>query len=197
MVYDNGQPVGTSIGWHFNAYQEDSIVYSSDGTAVEIDWCSDGAPSAAGRWKNGKMEGSWQFFHNNGQLAAREIYDTGRLISAACYSKDGVIRDSSVQQQDAAFPGGEKGRFKFVYRNIYFPDQYRITNSDTAIIVVAAMIDEDENLQDPFVKVPFAKAFDEITLNVFKRSPKWFPAIRHNRSVTQYIEQPVTFSQEE
>jgi len=197
-VYEDGIQVGTSIGWHFNGYQGDSITYGKDGAAVELDWCSNGNPSEAGRWKNGKMNGPWQFFHNNGKLAATEIYDdTGKLVSATYFNKEGTLQDSITYRENAEFPGGNKGWQKFVYKNIYFPDQYRITNAESVTVVVAALIDEDGNVREPYVKVPFNKAFDDIALAIFKRCPKWLPAMRHNRTIVSGVFQPITFSQEE
>ncbi len=196
-VYEEGRPAGTSIGWHFNGYQQDSIVYNDDGTAVEVDWSTNGIPSAAGRWKYGKMDGPWQFFHNNGKLAAQEVYDTGKLVSAAYFDREGSVQDSAAAGKSAEFQGGQKGWQNFLYRNIYFPDQYRITNAETVTVVIAALIDEDGNIQDPYIKVPFNKAFDDIALKVFKRSPRWLPAVRHNHAVISGIIQPITFSQEE
>ena len=197
-VYDNGFPVGTSMGWHFNGYTADSIVYGNDGTAVQVSWCSNGSPSEAGRWKNGKMIGPWQFFHNNGRVAAQEIYDdTGKLLSATYFNKEGMSQDSAAYRKNAEFPGGEKGWQKFMYKNIYFPDQYHITNAESVTVVVAALIDEDGNIQEPYVKVPFNKAFDDIALAIFRKCPKWLPAMQHNRSVVSGIFQPITFSQED
>ena len=197
-VYDNGHPAGTSLAWHFNGYQSDSVVYNGDGTAVEVSWNSNGSPSQAGRWKNGKMTGPWQFFHNNGKLAAQEIYDdTGKLVTATYFSQEAALQDSAIFRKNAEFPGGQKGWEKYLYKNIYFPDQYRITNAESVTVVIGALIDEDGNVQEPYVKVPFNKAFDDIALAVFRKCPKWLPAMRHNHAVVRGILQPVTFSQEE
>jgi antitoxin component YwqK of YwqJK toxin-antitoxin module len=197
-VYHDGHPVGTSMEWHFNGYAQDSTAFSNDGSAIEISWCSNGSPSAAGHLRNGKMAGPWQFFHNNGALAARENYDdTGRLVSASYYNKDGIQQDSATYRKYAEFPGGQKGWQKFIHKNIYFPAQYHIVNAESVTVVVAALIDEDGNIQEPYVKVPFNKAFDNIALAIFKKCPKWLPAMEHNHAVVTGILQPITFSQEE
>lgn len=68
-------------------------------------------------------------------------------------------------------------------------------NGDQITVVVAATIDEDGNILDPFVLVPFYKAFDEMALSIFKKSPKWLSAIKHNRAVFTRVSQPITFVQ--
>jgi len=68
-------------------------------------------------------------------------------------------------------------------------------NTDEVTVVVTATIDEDGNVLDPFVEVPFNKNFDKIAITIFKKSPRWLPAISHNRSLMQIVKQPITFRQ--
>jgi antitoxin component YwqK of YwqJK toxin-antitoxin module len=196
-MYVNGNPTGTSMGWHSNGYLADSVVYSPDGSAVEVDWYSNGYLSGAGRSMNGHLNGPWQFFYSNGKLAARENYDIGKLESRQYYNTEGVLEDTTSKDCGATFPGGSKGWQKFVYKHIYFPSQYKLVNGNEVTVVVMATIDEEGNVLDPFVEIPFDKNFDHIAIDIFKKSPKWLPAIRHNRPVVQTIRQPITFSQSE
>lgn len=193
-VYDKGKPTGTSLSWHVTGYPADSIVYNNDGTAVEVDWHSNGVISGAGRLKDDKMNGVWQFFHNNGRLAAEEVYDTGRLVSGKYFNKDGNMQDTPVNRESAEFPGGDKAWKKFVHRTSYFPGQYHITNANSATFVINVIVDEDGNLVEPFVSVPFNEVFEDIVLKGLKKSPRWLPAIHHNRSVVDYISIPANFS---
>jgi antitoxin component YwqK of YwqJK toxin-antitoxin module len=196
-VYVNGNPSGTSIGWHSNGYMADSIAYSADGSAVEVNWCTNGNPSGAGRLMNGELNGPWQFFHNNGKLAAIELYNMDKLVGRQYFNTSGAPEDTTNNDRDATFPGGQAGWKKFIYKHIYFPPQYKIVNADRVTVVVTATIDEDGNVLNPFVEVPFDKAFDDIALTIFKKSPKWLPAIKHNRAVVQRVGQPITFTQSE
>jgi antitoxin component YwqK of YwqJK toxin-antitoxin module len=194
--YVNGNPSGVSFGWHSNGYLSDSVVYNPDGSAVEVYWCSNGSPSGAGRLMNGKLNGKWQFFHNNGELAARETYDNGKLLNREYYDAAGAQEDTTSKDRGAAFPGGQAAWTKFVFKHIFFPSEYKLVNSDQVTVVVTATIDEDGNVIDPYVEVPFYKDFDNIAIKIFNKSPKWLPAIQHNRAVVQEIRQPVTFAQE-
>ncbi|HUZ58663.1 MAG TPA: hypothetical protein VMU83_07770 [Hanamia sp.] len=195
--YVNGNPLGASFGWHSNGALSDSIMYNPGGSAVEVDWYSNRSPSGAGRLMNGKLNGMWIFFHNNGKVAAREMYDNGKLLSREYYDTAGMQEDTTSRDRIAAFPGGKAAWTKFVYKHIFFPGEYKLVNSDQVTVVVTATIDEDGNVVDPYVEVPFYKDFDNIAIKVFKKSPKWLPAIQHNRTVVQKIRQPITFAQEE
>lgn len=196
-VYVNGIPSGTSLGWHSNGYIADSIAYNSDGSAVEITWRRDGFPSSAGRLINGELNGPWTFFHANGQLAARVTYNMGQVQKEEYFDTSGTPENTAIADRPPTFPGGQGGWKKFILKHIYFPSQYKLVNANEVTVVITATIDENGNILDPFVEVPFDKAFDNIALTIFKKSPKWLPAMRHNRPVVQKVRQPITFAQSE
>jgi hypothetical protein len=135
------------------------------------------------------------FFHKNGKIAAREVYNMDQLVSREYYSAEGTQEDSTQKDLNATFPGGEAGWRKFMYKHIFFPPQYQFVNGDRVTVVVTATIDEEGNVVDPFVEVPFNRAFDNIAITIFKRSPKGLPAMRHNRAIVQSVRQPITFAQ--
>ncbi|MEO8764748.1 MAG: hypothetical protein ABI416_10695 [Ginsengibacter sp.] len=197
-VYENGSPAGTSIGWHQNGYQSDSIVYNKDGSSVEVNWFDTGMPASSGRKKYGKNYGPWNYFNKDGKLSALEVYDEGNLISRHYYNEEGVQEsDTTSKNREAMFTGGQEGWKKFIMKHIYFPDQYKLVNTTAITVVVTAIIAEDGTVTEPWVEVPFNKAFDDIAVAIFKKSPKWIPAVRYNRTVKQGVRQPITFSQGE
>ena len=196
-IYEDGNPSGTSLGWYSTGYLSDSVVNHNDGSAVEVTWHTNGTPSSAGRLKNGKLNGPWVFFHYNGKMAAREVYNIDQLVSRQYYNDEGVLEDTTTKDRDAVFPGGKAGWTKFIYKHIFFPPQYQFVNGNQVTVVVTATINEEGNVVDPFVEVPFNKDFDNIAITIFKKSPMWLPAIRHNRTVVQTVRQPITFQQTE
>lgn len=198
VQYANGIPVGTRYGWHQNGYMSDSTVYKPGAPAVAVYWYDNGAPSAAGHFNGDKLYGPWTYFHKNGNPAAKEVYNNGKLTSRVYFDEAGREEaDTANKDRDAMFPGGSAAWKKFMLRQIYFPDQYQLVNTDVITVVVSAMVDEDGNVSDIAVDIPFNDAFDRIALAVFKKTPKWLPAIRHNRKVRQGIRQPISFAQQQ
>lgn len=196
VVYEDGYPTGIAMGWHSNGFPADSIAYGDD-FDVEVYWYDDGSVSSAGRTINGKLTGVWQFFHKSGTLAAVEKYDKGKLISREYYDERGRLEtDTSSKDREVGFKGGSEGWKNYISKRLYFPNDYKLTNSDIITVVVSALIDEEGNITEPFVEIPFYPKFDEIALDVFKKAPKWIPRISHNRRVKQVVRQPVSFSQE-
>jgi hypothetical protein len=192
----NGKPSGISKGWHANGYPSDSVSYRPDGVSVHVSWFDNGNPSSAGYKINDSLHGKWTFFHKNGNPSAIEKYDHGKLISRQYFDEQGKeMTDTSNHDHQAAFTGGQKAWLKYMLSKLYFPDQYKILNADKAVVVVDATIDEDGNITEPEISSPFYPAFNQIALKMMKGSPKWEPAVSHNRRVKFHIRQPVTFAQ--
>lgn len=198
-VYDNGNPVGTSLSWHANGYTADSSVLNPDGTGLSISWFDNGNPSSAGRMVHGlQKHGKWQFFHKNGKLSAIELYDNGKLVDKQYYDETGqAMADTSNKDRKAEYGGGITAWQKYLGNHLFWPPEYQITNSDMAAVVVAFHIDEDGKVADAYIRTPFYPQFDKVALNTIIHSPKWIPAMNHNRRVKDDMRQPVIFSQPE
>lgn len=198
ITYNVGNKTGTSYAWNSNGYMQDSAVWNSDGSGVEVSWFDNGNPASAGRYSAGyQQNGKWQYFHKNGKLSALEIYSDGVLTNKQYFDEDGNgIPDTTNKDHAAQFPGGPEAWQKYLSKHIYFPDQYKFENADKAVVVISAVIDEDGNMTDAEVSTPLYPAFDEIALKAVKLSPKWQPAVQHNRRVKYRILQAVYFSQE-
>lgn len=199
VFYDeHGWIIGKSLGWHANGMMADSTVINADGSGVSIFWWENGNPSAAGRYGPGKkLNGKWQYFYSNGQLASLETYENGKLVNKEYYDEKGVKQtDTTNHDREATFPGGLKAWQKYLEKNLYFPTQYKFTNGDQAVVVVRFAVDEDGSVSEATVIASLHPDFDKIAVDVIKRSPKWIPAISHNRKIKEYHSQPVTFVQQ-
>lgn len=199
VIYNNGKPTGTRIRWHRNSYTSDSSVYQPDGSGVEVAWFDNGNPSSAGMLAAGfKQQGRWKYFHKNGQVSAVELYENGKLMEKQYFGEDGSsTTDTANNDRAAEFPGGMKAWGNYLVRHLYFPTQYKLVNSDKAVVVISAIIDENGKVEDAYVDTPFYPEFDKIALDAVRNSPKWLPARNHNRNIKYYIKQPVAFSQQE
>jgi TonB family protein len=195
--YINGKAVGTALKWHSNGYQADSSVYAGGGAVTSIGWFSNGNISYAGRYINDTMmEGRWQFFNINGGLAAKITYNNGKITAGEYYDEAGsIITEPQFKNSDASFKGGITNWRKYLENKLQFPNGYKLVNTDIITVVVEFLVDEEGNVQDAYVDVPFKKPFDEEALRIIKKSPKWLPEIRHNRRVSTYLRQPISFTQ--
>jgi antitoxin component YwqK of YwqJK toxin-antitoxin module len=195
-VFLNDKQIGTSLSWYPNGFICDSIYTSETGSGVKVIWFDNGVPSVAGKYAdNQKKEGIWKYFRKNGTISCREIYRNSNLITKQYFDENGkIINDTTIKDCLAQFPGGVEAWIKYLSKHIYFPDQYKIINSDVAKVVVAFVVNEEGDIEDVYMKVPFHKAFDIIAEKTIKKSPKWKPAIQNNRNIKCYFEQVVNFN---
>jgi len=196
-IYISGNKIGVSYAWHSNGYLRDSAVWGIDGAGVEVSWFDNGNPAAAGRYGAGyKQNGKWQYFHKNGKLSALESYNNGVLTDKQYFDENGNgMPDTTNKDSEAVFPGGTKAWSKYLDKSLYFPTQYKFENADKAVVVVSAVIDEEGNMTDVTINTPLYPAFDDIAMKAVKKSPKWQPAMQHNRRVKYRIMQAVYFEQ--
>jgi TonB family protein len=196
-VYDNGMTSGTKMGWHHNGYMSDSSVVFPDGSGVRVNWFDNGAPYFTGRISaRHKMDGKWSYFHRNGKPSDIELYEDGKFIDKQFFDEEGhPVADTTNNDRPATFPGGLTAWGKYLNSHLFFPPEYKITNSDKASVVVTCTIDEEGRVKDAYVSIPFYPDFDKVALNAVRQSPRWIPAMDHNRKVKATIGQPVIFSQ--
>ncbi len=197
-VYNAGRIIGTSLSWHSNGYIADSLVLHEDGSGLEVSWFDNGYPSVAGLYAAGrKQHGKWKFYHDNGAISSIELFNEGKLVDKNYFDEGGNPQsDTTNKDRDAVFPGGNSAWQNYVFKKVYFPEQYKIVNADKAIVVVSFAVNEEGKVVDVFVSTPFYPEFDKIAESAISRSPKWNPAIKHNRKVKFWMRQRVTFSQE-
>ena len=197
-LFNNGKVVDKRFRWHPNGAMSDSIARINDSTYVQIGWFDDGKISHAGYAVNEKQHGKWQYFHNNGQASALETYANGKLGAAEYFDEQGKsVKDTSKVNRSASFAGGQAAWTRYLQRNLYWPKGLSFATTATATVGIRFWVDENGKVTDADVYMPFHEAFDEIALKIIKNSPKWLPAISHNRKVRVEMRQPVMFSQPE
>ncbi|MGC4035988.1 MAG: hypothetical protein QM764_08495 [Chitinophagaceae bacterium] len=195
--YKNGKPFGISMHWHPNGYTSDSVNIGEDGRAVWVSWFDNGVLSSAGYRMNDKQTGKWKYYHGNGNISAIEVYNDGVLKSREYYDESGnLLSDTTNKDRQASFPGGEKAWGKFLLSQVFFPSQYKFTDDGSATVIISMIVDEQGNLINPELEIPLQSSFDNLALRGLKKSPKWLPAIDHNRKVKFGVRQPFTFTQE-
>ncbi len=80
VMYTLDLPV-MKMSWYANGAIKDSSVTSIEGDGVHVYWFDNGQPSHSGRTYRGKKERKWQYFHQNGKLAAIEEYEQDKLLN--------------------------------------------------------------------------------------------------------------------
>ena len=195
-VYEDGHPIGVRQSWHRNGFARDSAYHNPDGSGAVISWFDNGFPSAAGRYTSGgRPFGKWAFFYRSGTASAYEIYDrNGNLQDKQYFDEKGdPLADTTNKERKAEYPGGSAAWAVYLTKTVHFPENHPIPKGDPPVVVVEATINEEGQVVDAEVAVPYYPDFDKIALDTMRASPAWVPAFEHNRPVKYKIRMAVAF----
>src|SRR5947209_19267561 len=160
VIYDSGRVVGTRMGWYPNGYLSDSSVWNLDGRGVEVTCFDNGTLSSVGMFRKGKQNGKWKYYHRNGNPSAIEIFNYGSLVSRQYFDEEGkLIADTTNKDRKASFVGGNAAWKKYLEKRLYFPDNRKIVNANEVVVMITAIVDEEGNLSDVEVSLPFHPDF--------------------------------------
>jgi Gram-negative bacterial TonB protein C-terminal len=195
--YDKGNGIGMSKGWYRNEVLSDSIIYGKEDSQENYYWFDNGIAFSNGNKIGDKKIGTWKYFHKNGKVAAIEDYNLDTLKSRLYFDEKEIqIKDTANRDKDATFKKGLEDWRKFIIKNLKTPRDYDPSIKNIITVVIAFTIDEEGNVVDPYVDIPYIKTFDNAAMDLIKKSPKWNPAIDHNRKVKSLYRQPISFALE-
>ena len=92
----------------------------------------------------------------------------------------------------AEFPGGRDMLFKFLQKNINYPQMER-DNDIQGKVVLRLLVDETGEVGDIEILRHVSPGLDKEALRVVKALPKWKPATYNNKPVAVYYVLPVVF----
>ena len=196
LNFKNGNYWGISLSWYKNGYTKDSLNMSENGDGTYVAWFDNGNISEAGRFKEFRKTGKWVYYHMNGKISSIELYNKDSLKQFQLFDEEGIPQDDSITvYKEAVFSKGTKGWKNYLGNTLHFPENVEIQNSDHVFVQIEATINELGNIEDAEVVIPFHPIIDAEALRVIKQSPKWLPAISHNRKVKSEFPFVVRFSQ--
>ncbi|MES2851071.1 MAG: TonB family protein [Bacteroidota bacterium] len=193
--YVNDRKRGLKLAWFQNGVMSDSSTYDLEGKIDVTNWFDNGQLSSTGKVYHNKENGKWQYFHRNGRMSAEELYEVGKLISRVYYDEEGKVQSDTTNRDSKA--ECTKDWEHYLAGNLEFPPNAKFVNGDQAVVVVDFSVDEEGKVGEVTVYSSFHKLFDDLAVEVVKKSPLWKPAIDHNRRIKAYRRQPMTFIQDE
>lgn len=197
-LFKDGKVVDKRFRWYRNGMMSDSIKKLHDSLYVQVGWFDDGSISHAGYLVVDRQHGKWQYFHRNGKVSALETYDNGNLQKAEYFDDQGKPSlDTSKVNREASFGSSQAAWTRYLQKSLYWPKGLEFNTPASVTVGIRFWIDESGQVIDPEVYMPFHEEFDKIALRIIKGSPKWTPAISHNRVVRVEKRQPISFSQPE
>lgn len=120
-----------------------------------------------------------------------KLKEAGAAFLAELQKKTVVAAKPSVRQ--AGFPGGEAVLLKFLNRNLKAPSL--LTANERRYSRVQFTVKPDGSLADVTVLYSAGNDFDKELVRIWRRMPKWKPAMQGRQTVEATVTQPMTFVQ--
>jgi periplasmic protein TonB len=154
-----------------------------------------GKVDAEGMFKNDNMDGKWFFYHQNGLLAAKEIYEEGLKTEVDYWNEDGTSMTvlAEAEREKPSFPTGEIEMDKFVQKNIVLPEEVQ-KKKITGKMAVSFFVEPNGKLTSPKIELSLNSQLDEAAFKVLDMMPKWIPAKQHNRQIRAKYIMPILIS---
>ena len=154
-----------------------------------------GKVDAEGMFKNDNMDGKWFFYHPNGLLAAKEIYEEGLKTEVEYWNADGTIMANlaEAEREKPSFPTGDLEMDKFVQKNIILPDEIQ-KKKITGKMAISFFVEPDGKLTNPKIELSLNSQLDDAAFKVLELMPKWIPAKQHNRQIRAKYIMPILIS---
>lgn len=89
------------------------------------------------------------------------------------------------------FPGGLRALLRFFSKNLSTPDE--LNTGEKKTVLAKFMVDVDGSISQIEIIKSGGDKYDNEVIRVFKKMPKWIPALQNGHKVAIYFTQPVTF----
>ena len=91
------------------------------------------------------------------------------------------------------FPGGEDALRQYLQKELTYPDK-AVKENIAGRIVVQFIVSKEGTILDVKLIIPIGGGCDEEAIRVIKSMPKWKPAIRNGKAVSESVLLPIKFT---
>ncbi len=145
-----------------------------------------------GVYNNGKRNGMWNFYDDNGGKQARIIYKNDEIYKYFLWDKDGNEKNEPlIIEKRPEFPGGEKALVKRIQRELG-PELTKLKRRFKLFVVFT--IDVDGNVKNVKIRNPLTPKHKRLVEEFFYSLQKWKPAISLNRNIKITYTIPITLN---
>lgn len=92
----------------------------------------------------------------------------------------------------ASYPGGEKEMWKFIWKNLRYPENALENGIEGVVEAEILILDNGEICNVSFINDPGGGTANEV-LKIIKLMPKWIPAKENGLNINSVVKISVTF----
>jgi len=154
-------------------------------------WYQNGKEEAKGIFQNNIKVGTWEWYHENGNLATTEEYKKGQLVDLKCFDTTGKENGEYCSIEKPALLKKWGDYKEYIYQNLTWPEEARRKGIEEDV-VVNFKITKEGKLDRLEIKSEYP-ILKKAVADLFETMKDWDPAISHNRSVEQEYEFIIPF----
>lgn len=153
-------------------------------------WKEDGKIHSITNFKNGKWDGFFMTFWENGQLKRKDTFKKGKFKEGKTWDSLGNPVEYYPLEERAKYPGGKKALVEYLKKNIKKP-----AGAGGGKVVVGFVIDVDGSITDVQVEESSSPALNYAAYQVVADMPKWEPGKQDGETVKVKYSLPIIFSE--
>ncbi|MDH4089781.1 MAG: rhomboid family intramembrane serine protease [Cyclobacteriaceae bacterium] len=191
--YVKEDAVGKWESYHWNGALETEVYYNNgaftksvmdslgnaqvvNGKGKAVSWHPNGQIAEEGSYYDGRREGDWFGFHEDGKPYYHELYRDNRLVHGVSEDKDGK-RYVYDQLSQYPFPvTGMKAFNEYLNKNRRVPDSLK---NESGIVKVIFNVGVDGSIWDFVVIKSLSLAHDQEAIRLIEKGPSWRPGLLH------------------
>ena len=131
--------------------------------------------------KNGKYDGNFLSFWENGHKKRKDVYKKGKLLEGICWDINGNKVEYYAFEIPSQYPGGLENFIAYVRINLLpiVPPKYKGEK-----VIVKFEIDEQGMARNVVLSKSFDSQFDNKLKEIFQKMPNWDPAFQDGVAVS-------------
>ena len=157
---------------------------------------TDGTLDSMGFFVNGRPNGIWMYFNNDGVLWGKKEYFNGEVISTWTPGQAGTDQKNTIHDEpdtQAEFVGGSKAWLRYLLANLRYPE-YAKSRNINGHVKLLFVIDENGRVTDDIVLKSAEFTLDNEARRLLRASPKWTPATKNGQKVKSYQKTGIGFT---
>jgi len=190
--YEMEYPAGKWEQFHWNGTKESEVFYSpayyartmwdstggqqvANGFGEYKRWHNNGVVAEQGQIMNGRREGYWSGFHDDGRPYYKELYRDNRLISGRAEDKGGRRYQYDGLSEIPVPVEGLSHYQRYLERSMRYP----AGETKHGTVKVLFNVGADGSMWDFVILKSISPACDQEAIRLVKEGPKWHPAFSH------------------
>lgn len=149
-----------------------------------------------GTYRNGRKDGPWRGEFTNAKPYYDEEFRAGELVKGTSYSNEGNPVEYTIEEQQAAFKGGQLALSNFLIRTLRYPVDAQRARAQGKVFV-SFVVETNGTISDVQVLNHPNHYLEQEAIRVVRQMDDyWNPGLQRGRPVKSRFTLPITFQLE-